>query len=226
MLQALIFDFDGLIIETEGTEFQAWREMCQRYGVELSLETWLPSVGRGATTRIFEPYDYLVEQSGCELDREAVCAACLQRNLELIDAQPVLPGVKELLQEAKKRGIKLAVASSSPRAWVEGHLTRLGLISYFEALACGEEVEHTKPYPDLYLLALNKVGVRADQAVAFEDSLNGMTAAQRAGIFCVLVPSELTQYQTFKQVDWRVSSLADVSLEALGQRLSGEAELA
>lgn len=224
MLQALIFDFDGLIIETEGTGFQAWREMCQRYGVELTLETWLPSIGRGATTKTFDPYDYLVAHLGYELEREAVRAACLQRNLELIEAQPILPGVQELLHAARQRGLKLAVASSSQRPWVDGHLTRLGLRKYFDVLVCGNEAEHTKPYPDLYLGALARLNVRAEQAVALEDSLNGMTAAQSAGIFCVLVPSALTQYQTFGQVDLRVSSLAEVSLEDLEQRLSGEAE--
>lgn len=215
MLQALIFDFDGLIIDTEWTEFRTWQDMCQRHGVELSLETYLPCVGRGATTKTFDPYDYLVEQLGHELDRFAVEDECRRRNLELIDVQPILPGVKELLVEAQERGLRLAVASSSPRSWVERHLTRLGLRAYFDVLACGDEVAHTKPYPDPYLKALEKLEVSAGQAIAFEDSLNGMLAARSAGIFCVVVPGELTQYLTFGQVDLRVSSLADITLDEL-----------
>ena len=219
MLRALIFDFDGLIIDTEWPEFRTWQDMCQLHGVELSLETYLPCVGRGATTRTFDPYEYLVEQLGHDLDRFAIENECRRRNLELIDAQPILPGVKELISEARRRGLALAVASSSSRSWVERHLTRLGLLDSFAVLACGDEVEHAKPYPDPYLKALERLEVRADQAIAFEDSLNGMLAARSAGIFCVVVPGELTQYLTFGQVDLRVASLADISLDQLIERL-------
>jgi HAD superfamily hydrolase (TIGR01509 family) len=215
MLQALIFDFDGLIIDTESTEMLAWQEMYRRYNVELTLETWLPSVGRGATTQVFDPYDYLIEQLGRELDRVAIEDECRQRNLELIVAQPILPGVKELLDAAKQHGLRLAVASSSSTRWVEGHLVRLGLREYFDALACADEVAYTKPHPDLYLKALEKIGVSAEHAIAFEDSLNGMLAARSAGIFCVVVPGGLTQSLAFDQVDLRVPSLAHISLDEL-----------
>jgi HAD superfamily hydrolase (TIGR01509 family) len=224
MLQALIFDFDGLIIDTEWTEFRTWQDMCQRYGVELSLETYLPCVGRGATTQVFHPYTYLVAQLGHELDRADIEAEVQRRNLELIDAQPLLPGVKELIVEARRRGLLLAVASSSPRSWVERHLRRLSLLNYFDALGCGDEVGHAKPYPDPYLKALEKLEVSASEAVAFEDSLNGMLAARAAGIFCVVVPGELTQYLEFGTVDLRVKSLLEISLDALLQRFAANVE--
>jgi HAD superfamily hydrolase (TIGR01509 family) len=224
MLQALIFDFDGLIIDTEWTEFQAWQEMCQQHGVELTLETWLPCIGRGATTRVFDPYDYLETQAGKTLVRKEVEAWCRRRNLELIDGQPLLPGVRELIVEARARGLRLAVASSSSRRWVAGHLARLELLAYFDTLVCGDEVEHTKPYPDVYQGALARIGVDARQAVAFEDSLNGMLAARRAGLFCVVVPGALTQYLTFGEVDLRLNSLADITLDTLEHHLSGRRE--
>jgi HAD superfamily hydrolase (TIGR01509 family) len=221
MLQALIFDFDGLVVDTETPDFQAWQELCQRYGVEMTIETWLPCVGTGATTAVFDPYDYLLASvaPGIELDRASIYAQCRERGHELIAAQPILPGVKELILAAKERGLRLAVASSSPRVWVESHLARLGLLDYFEALACGDEVAHTKPYPDLYLSALEKIGVVAGQAVALEDSLNGMLAAQRAGLFCVLIPGLLTQYSAFEQIDLRLNSLAEITLDQLEQHL-------
>lgn len=214
MLEALIFDFDGLIVDTEWPDFQAWQEMCLRYGVELALETWLPCVGTGVTTQVFDPCDYLISQLGQALDRETIRAQCKKRGLELIANQPVLPGVEDLLVQARERGLRLAVASSSSRAWVTNHLDRLGLIDYFDALACADEVVYTKPYPDLYLQAMEKIQVRAEQAIAFEDSLNGMLAAKRAGLFCVLVPNALTRYLSFEQVDLRLTSLTDFPLDA------------
>ncbi|HEU5379523.1 MAG TPA: HAD family hydrolase [Ktedonobacteraceae bacterium] len=218
MIQALIFDFDGLIVDTEWPEFQSWQEICLHYNVELALETWLPCVGTGATTQVFDPHEYLEAQIGKILDREEIYAQRWPRHKELIRAQPILPGVETLLIEAKRRGMGLAVASSSGREWVIGHLDRLGLQEHFDAFACGDEVRHTKPYPDLYQAALEKLGVQPGQAVAFEDSLNGMLAARGAGIFCVVVPNRLTQHLPFGQVDLRLSSLAEISLDELIER--------
>lgn len=222
MLEALIFDFDGLIVDTEWPDFQAWQELCQQYEVELSLETWLPCVGTGATSQVFDPYDYLVAQLGRTLERAAIEEQCLQRKLDLIKSQPILAGVKELILEAKQRGLRLAVASSSKRPWVVGNLSRLELIEYFDALVCGDEVAYTKPYPDLYLSALERLGARAERAVAFEDSLNGMLAAQHAGLFCVLVPNLLTQHLPFERVDLRVTSLAELSLDTLIENITAQ----
>jgi HAD superfamily hydrolase (TIGR01509 family) len=220
MLQSLIFDFDGLIIDTEWTEFQAWQEMCQRYQVELALQTWLPCIGRGATTRVFDPYTYLETQVGSTLARHEIEAWCHRRNLELIASQPILPGVKELLVDAKARDLRLAVASSSARHWVEQHLARLQLLDYFDALVCGDEVARTKPFPDLYLQALSTIGASARQTIAFEDSLNGMLAARSAQLFCVVVPGTLTQYLTFGETDLRLTSLAGLRLDTLEQHLA------
>lgn len=215
MIQALVFDFDGLIVDTEWPEFQAWQEICLEYQVKLALETWLPCVGTGATTEVFDPHTYLEMQLGRTLNREEVEERCWLRHRALIEAQPILPGVESLLDEARRRGLGLAVASSSPRAWVDGHLNRLGLLDYFDTLACGDEVAFTKPYPDLYLAALRQLGVNAQQAIAFEDSLNGMRAAQRAGLFCVVVPNPLTQHLIFEPLDLRLASLADMTLDEL-----------
>lgn len=217
---ALIFDFDGLIVDTEWPEFQAWQELCLQYNVELSLEAWLPCIGTGATTQVFDPHSHLETLVGCTLDRAEIAASIRPRHRALIEAQPVLPGVEALLREARERGLGLAVASSSPRTWVEGHLSRLGLLDLFDTLACGNEVARTKPYPDLYLAALNQLGAQARHALAFEDSLNGMRAAQQAGIFCVVVPNPLTQYMTFDPPDLRLASLAHATLDELLAHIS------
>ena len=220
MIEALIFDFDGLIIDTEWPTYSSWQETYQRYGAELTIESWLPCLGTGRTTQVFDPYHNLEAQLGKKLQRAEVDAWHQQKKLALIEAQPVLPGVKELITEGKKRGMGIGVASSSSRGWVAGHLERLGLLGYFDALACGDEVAHTKPLPDLYLTALKKLEVQASQAIAFEDSLNGMLAARAAGIFCVVVPNPLTQYLSFGEVDLQLSSLAEIVFDELIEKLA------
>ena len=215
MIKALVFDFDGLIVDTESTDFQAWQEVGLQYNVDLTLETWLPVVGRGFTTQIFDPYEYLLAQSKESLDYKIVRTQCGERNLALIEQQPILPGVERLIAEAKERGLGLAVASSSKREWVAGHLERLELLQHFDALACGDEVLHTKPYPDLYLAAIEKLGIKASEAIAFEDSRNGMLAAREAGIFCVVIPNLMTQSLSFDEASFRLFSLAEKSLDEL-----------
>ncbi len=127
--------------------------------------------GTGAAS--FNPYDYLETQVGRTLDRNEIRAAKRKRFAELVEAECALLGVTEYLTEAKRLGLKLAVASSSERAWVEGHLSRLGLLDYFDGLRCADDVTRTKPDPELYLSALQMLGVSAEAAVAIEDSPNG-----------------------------------------------------
>lgn len=215
MIRALIFDFDGLIVDTEWPDFLAWQEMCQHYGVELTAETWAPCIGSNSSVSKFEPFAYLQERVQVELDREEIYARFRQRHQVLIEAQPILPGVEELIKQARQRNLRVAVASSSPRSWVAGHLSRLGLLDAFDMLTCGDEVEHVKPYPDIYQLALDKLAIQPEQAIALEDSVNGMLSARRAGIFCVVVTNPLTQLLQFEQVDLRLKSLADLSLDKL-----------
>lgn len=215
MIQALVFDFDGLIVDTEWPDFQSWQEIGQEYGVAITIDEWAPCIGTNSLLSKFEAFDYLQQRTDVLLNREALLARRLPRHQELLATQPILPGVEALIGEAKQRGMGLAVASSSPRKWVVDNLSRLGLLTAFDALACGDEVVRVKPYPEIYLLALEKLGVQANQAMAFEDSLNGMLAAQRAGIFCVVVTNPLTHVLPFEKVDLRLKSLADLSLDQL-----------
>jgi HAD superfamily hydrolase (TIGR01509 family) len=120
----------------------------------------------------------------------------------------------EYLESARRLGLRLAVASSSPRSWVAGHLERLRLIDHFEALACGDEVPRTKPDPAVYQAALAALGLGPQEVIALEDSPNGSLAASRAGIFCVAVPHELTRSGSFA-AELQVDSLTEMSLEEL-----------
>ncbi len=212
MIKALIFDFDGLIVDTEAPEFQSWQELCQEYGVELTMEIWAPCIGSNRAESNFDPYSYFSERVQQTFEREEILARRRRRHQELMLEQTILPGVERLIQVAQERGMQLAVASSSPRSWVESQLRRVGLLDAFDLLVCGDEVEHVKPFPDIYTQALEKLAVQAEQAIAFEDSLNGMLAARSAGIFCVVVPNPLTELLSFGEVDLRLRSLLDLDL--------------
>jgi HAD superfamily hydrolase (TIGR01509 family) len=213
MIRALIFDFDGLILDTEVPEFQSWQEIFQQHGCQLPLETWAKCIGTSSDA--FNPYDYLEIQFGRTVNREAIRLQHRQRCAELLATQPVLPGVQAYLHDAQRLGLQLGVASSSSRAWVTGHLSRLGLIKHFASIRCADDVQHTKPDPALYQAALEAFGLHAKQAIALEDSPNGVLAAKRAGLFCVAVPNALTRQLSLDHADLQLTSLADMPLEGL-----------
>ncbi len=218
MIKALIFDFDGLILDTEVPEYQSWLELYQAYGCVLPLEKWVECIG---TADAFDPYEYLEQLLGRPVDRAAVRIQRRARFAELMADQTVLPGVQDYMATAKQLGIKLGVASSSPRQWVMGHLTNLGLANDFDAICCGDEVKATKPDPALYLAVLQALAIRADEAIALEDSPNGILAAKRAGLFCVAIPNALTRQLSLSLADCQLSSLADVTLQQILKRAGG-----
>lgn len=214
-IQAVIFDFDGLILETEVPEFQSWQEIYRHYGASLQLSTWLPFLGTGASSSPFDIYEHLETQIGYAVSREEIRARRRPSYLALVEAQPINPGVEAIIQEAQQLGVRLGVASSSSREWVVGHLTRLQLAKHFDCIVCGDEVAQSKPHPDVYCTALARLGVQAEQAIALEDSPNGVLAARRAGLFCIAVPNPLTAAFPFEHANVQLASLAELSLKTL-----------
>jgi len=217
-IRSLIFDFDGLILDTEGPEFQTWSEIYAEHGRELDFDLWATCIG---TAEVFDPYAELERQLGQPIDREAVRKRRRARNQELLARLGPRPGVVDYLAEARERGMGLAVASSSPRSWVAGHLETLGLLDSFHALACADDVPTVKPDPALYLKALERLGVGADEAMAFEDSPNGTLAAKRAGLLCVAIPNDLTRRLSLDHADRVLTSLAELPLADLLEWASG-----
>jgi HAD superfamily hydrolase (TIGR01509 family) len=213
MIKALIFDFDGLILDTEITMFQTWQEIFQTYGLSLSMQEWAGFLGHSADPE--EPYIALEQHLNRPIDREALHSMRVKHEGELLQFQEALPGVEALIHEAKSNGMKLAVASSSDRNWVTKHLSRLDLIAYFDVIKCAEDVMHTKPHPDLYIAALEALEIDADQAIVLEDSINGLKAAKAAGIFCVAVPNKITSQLQTPDADVILNSLKGITLERL-----------
>ena len=212
-IQGLIFDFDGLILDTEESEFLSWQEIYKEHDATLALERWAICIGGGA--ELFDPYAHLEELTGRRVVREEIAVRRRKRHLELLALKSTLPGVEHYLRDAKRLGLKLGVASSSSRGWVTGHLERLGLLAYFDYIRCGNEVKHKKPDPELYQAVLDGLGIQAHQAIAFEDSPNGVRAAQNADIFCVAIPNVITGQLDLAHADMRLASMDEISLERL-----------
>jgi HAD superfamily hydrolase (TIGR01509 family) len=217
MIRAVIFDFDGLILDTEGPEFQAWQEIFQRHDRQLPLETWAACIGTSSDA--FDPYAYLESVLGRQVDRQAIRCQWRQRRDELLAPQTVLPGVQAYLAEAAHLGLQLGVASSSSRAWVTGHLARLGLLTHFAVIQCADDVQATKPNPASYQAALTALNVSPIQTVALEDSPNGILAAKRAGLWCVAVPNAITRHLPLDRADMQLASLTEMPLAQLLVRL-------
>jgi HAD superfamily hydrolase (TIGR01509 family) len=210
-LSALIFDFDGLILDTESSLVEAWREIYQGYGFDVPVAEWANMLGKSADPPI--AYDYLEAQIGVTVDRAALHQQRIKRERELLQDQSSMPGVEALVREAKCRGVKLAVASSSGHAWVDDHLTRLNLLAFFDTVICSDDVEETKPAPDLYLRALEELMLPAQRAIALEDSEHGVHAARAAGLFCIAVPNAITKTASFSEAHIVLESLEGISLD-------------
>ncbi len=217
MIDALIFDFDGVIIDTETPDYVTWQEVFESHGVELERSLWTRFIGGGRET--FDVFQHLEDLTGTLVDREAIRSSKRERYLSLIDANPLLPGVVDYVGEAKRLGLKLGVASSSSVAWVEGHLSARHLLEEFDSVVGADDVSAVKPDPELYTAVVSRLGTRPENAVAIEDSANGVTAAKRAGLFCVAVPNPMTEELPVDQADLRLRALSDFSLTDLLEKL-------
>ena len=213
MIEALIFDFDGVIIDTETPDYGTWQEVFDVNGAHLDRSLWQRIIGGG--TERFDVYQHLEDITGARLDRDAIQRSRRERYLGLIRSSPLLPGVLEYIEDARRLGLKLGVASSSDRVWVEGHLSERDLRSLFDCVVTREDADSIKPAPDLYRVALKRLSVCPGRAVAIEDSLNGVVAAKGAGMFCVAVPNPMTMDLPLDNADLRLDALSEMGLETL-----------
>ncbi len=219
MIKGLLFDFDGLILDTEWSIFESWQELYQDCGARLEVADWVDVVGTLDDEKDY--FDQIEAQTGEKRDWSDLGIKRRQREQNLIDEQPILPGVIAYLQDARQLGLKLGIASSSHSDWVNGHLTHRGLIDYFDVIHTREKVTRYKPDPEPYLKLLVELGLAANQAIVLEDSPPGITSAKRAGLFCVAVPNRLTQILALEHADLRLDSLDQMSLNELLRYVNG-----
>ncbi len=213
MIEALVLDFDGTILETETPDYRSWQETFERYGVSLEPSLWASYVG-GASGG-FDAVGHLAELSGRDFDHDAVRLGRRRRYLELVEAEPLRPGVLTVIESAERLGLKLGVASSATRNWVVGHLERRGLMGRFGAVWCADDVSAVKPDPEVYIAVTQDLGVAPHRALAIEDSARGVASAKSAGLFCVAAPNPITACMDFSEADAVYPTLEGVSLESI-----------
>lgn len=216
-VRALLLDFDGTMLETESSSYGSWRELLAEHGYELAPETWAATVG---TLDAVDPIALLEEHLGVPVDRDALEARARERHMEMLAEERLRPGIQELVDEAHERGLRTAIVTSASRRWVLGHLRRLGLESEWEhVFSADRDPARAKPAPVLYLEAAGGLGVEPSEAVALEDSPNGVRAARRAGMQVVAFPNPITESMDLGEADVVVGELDGLGLDGLLTRL-------
>ena len=186
MIEAVIFDMDGLMVETERLAKRFWGEALDEFGVSLTDDQYLRIVGRTSVDSTI----ILNEMLGADFPVEK----CRARMRELYYADiaetgiPVKPGLLELVQFLQKKSVGYAVATSTVRDITERKLEITGLASYFEMIISGDEVSNGKPDPEIFLKVAESLGVAPGACVVLEDSFNGIRAAHAAGMIPIMVP--------------------------------------
>jgi HAD superfamily hydrolase (TIGR01509 family) len=215
-IRAFLFDFDGLILDTETASRAGWRWLYRQHGHELPDELWIQVVG---THSSWDVMGHLEELVGSPIDRDTWNERRYEHELSLLEAEELRPGILDYLEYAHANGLKRAIVSSASRRWIDMHLEKLEQTVGWDAIVTADrDASRAKPNPTMYLEALDLLGVRADEAVVFEDSPNGVKAGKAAGIFVVGVPNQVTRDFGLDGADLVVESLADLPPAELLQR--------
>jgi HAD superfamily hydrolase (TIGR01509 family) len=208
-LACLFFDFDGTILDTETPELHSWQEVYAQFDQEISLTLWYKNLGLGHDAP-FNPYTYLENVTGKPIDQDQIRTKRRARFAELLAKEPPRPGIVDVLERATAQNIPALCVSSSPHAWVDGHLERIGLAHFFQKTICLEDAPRSKPYPDLYEVALQWAGVISSESIAIEDTKNGIAAAQGAGIFTLAYPNPVTIHLDLSAADGHITDAKEI----------------
>lgn len=210
---ALVFDLDGSIVDTEAVAHRAWSEAFAAHGCSFSLDEWCTAVG---TQGGFSPLEALLERAVVQPGPPgALKEEVARREEELLAEATALPGVHRWVTTARRLHLQLAVASSSSDQWVQLRLGGVGLDGHFPVVVTPTSGLPAKPAPDLYLEACRRLAVPAERALAVEDSPNGVAAAVAAGLTCVAVPNPVTASLDLSEAHLLVGSLEELDLEQL-----------
>ena len=206
-IKAVIFDFDGLMIESESIAYQVWCEVLGQFGRNFTEEIYHNLIGREP----FESIDYLIEVLDLPLTPQELFETYWSERTERVcrDVSPV-PGLIDLMQSLTDRGLALGVASNSPSRYIFEVLEAIDLLKFFGCVRCRDDVEQGKPAPDIYIAAAACLEVDHKRCLALEDSPIGLQAALNAGMRCIVVPNEDLDGEDFSGAEGRFNSLGEV----------------
>lgn len=206
-LKALLFDFDGVILDTEWPIYLTWLNFFQKYDQELPLETYIKCIGSDFET--WSPEKHFEELTGLKPDWAKFHET---RNIEIrteVAKLDAMPGIRECLDFAKENNIPCVVVSSSQHSWVDRWIESLGLNDLFQDTICRGDAPRIKPAPDLYQEACRRLDFAPADCLVIEDSLNGMKSAHEAGCPVVAIPNRITQCIDFSDAEHHFSTLVE-----------------
>ncbi|MFD1707603.1 HAD family hydrolase [Siminovitchia sediminis] len=221
-IHAIVFDFDGLMVDTESAWYEAFRQAFRPYGYELPIEEFALCVG----TYNEVLFDHLRKNRQLFFSNEEIMKEIERVHHQLLQNVELREGVLDYLRTAKQLGLKIGLATSSGRDWVEGWLKRFNLLDAFDAIKTSEDVTRIKPDPELYQAAVSALKADPGKTVAFEDSKNGLQAALGAGLHAVAVPNPVTSHLDFEGHALRLDSMADMPFTQVIQIISSSHQMA
>ncbi|MYB23145.1 MAG: HAD family phosphatase [Chloroflexi bacterium] len=210
---AVIFDMDGVLLDSEPLHYEAVRIILAEQGVDFPLEDYFRYLGTTLTSTwddLCDRYPITMPFAQFEARYNADVLAHYRAGA------PLIRGARELVEQLREAGVPIAVASSSHRMWVDAALKGAGLSDYFDQTTAGDEVSMGKPSPEIYLKATEKLGVDPARCIAIEDAPAGVESASAAGMKVVLVRSELTHDLNLTS-DWQVNDLTEFKLTWLSE---------
>lgn len=216
-LRAIIFDFDGTILDTEYPDFLSLSSIYDEYCLELPFDLYQKNIGTNEPA--FDAYNVLITSREARISRDEFYRELERRKAQLLEHSKPMPGVVRLLEHAKQAGVMVAIGSSSPLSWVEPLIRQIGLLDHFAHLVTRDDVHKTKPSPEIFLKCVEWLGVKKESCIVLEDSLNGINAAKAAGMRSLWIPNRMTSNMLVEPTHPRVESLELVTLEMLDQLL-------
>lgn len=210
-IKGIIFDYDGLLVDTETPQLRSWQQIYAAHSAQLHLQEWVQCLGTSADA--FDPIADLRSKTAKPIDAEDLFMQQRSQVDRALAEEPLRPGISLLLEAARQENLRLAIASSSNRSWVRAGLERNKVLDFFPVICTSENVKQVKPNPELYLLALAQMGLTASDVLAFEDSPNGIRAAKAAGLFCVAYPNAISRQLDLSQADMLLETIDEYTLQ-------------
>jgi beta-phosphoglucomutase family hydrolase len=215
--RALIFDMDGVLVDSEPLHLRAYQTVLSDYGIkytEADNQEFLGRKDHDCASALVQRFQLPVSAAQILSRKEEVLAELFKQTKE------ARPGVKKILAQASELGLRLAVASMATSRAINIVVENLGIQQYFQSLTSGEEIKNGKPAPDIFLLAAKRLSASVVNCLVIEDTINGIRAAKSAGMQCVAIPCAATKYQDHSEADLRLNSLTELDLSHWAQ--SGE----